>query len=459
MTIHQTRIKPAITAAEQRFLDLYAGAADKLPGAGSAAVKASREAALEQFASLGVPHRRVEEWKYTDLRMLMPEVHPLGGLADQAQTDVSLEAAIGEALAHLDAYRAVFINGRFRADLSSVQDAPGVAFDPLREVLEANDFGAQDIASRPLRKRDVVGALSTALATDGAVLTVSPKARLEKPIHLIVIASGEQAHLFALQHSVSIGEGAEVTLVETHVSDGQTQALAFTRLSIGAEASLKHVRLTEGASAKQLASADVTLGAGANYEPAQIVIDTAIARSEAGIRFDGPNAKLHFTGAMALRGHSHGDFTLVVDHAAPNGVSRELVKAVLDGRSRGVFQGKVIVQRGAQKTDGKQMANALLLSDDAEFDSKPELEIFADDVACGHGSTAGQLDPDLLFYIRARGIPEAEARALLIAAFIGEALDKIENEDLRAALKRRSRRGLPATQPRSTRLSRLKGSR
>jgi Fe-S cluster assembly protein SufD len=137
---------------------------------------------------------------------------------------------------------------------------------------------------------------------------------------------------------------------------------------------------------------------------------------------------------MMLRGQSHGDFTLVVDHAAPACESRELVKAVLDGRSRGVFQGKVIVQRGAQQTDGKQMANALLLSDEAEFDSKPELEIYADDVACGHGATAGQLDDELMFYLRARGIPEPQAKALLISAFIGEALSKIENEALREAL-------------------------
>jgi Fe-S cluster assembly protein SufD len=145
---------------------------------------------------------------------------------------------------------------------------------------------------------------------------------------------------------------------------------------------------------------------------------------------------------MLLRAHSHADFTLVVDHDAPGCESRELVKAVLDGRSRGVFQGKVIVERGAQKTDGKQMANALLLSDDAEFDSKPELEIFADDVVCGHGSTAGQLDDDMLFYLRARGIPEAEARSLLIAAFVGEALDRIENEALRAALEEKVARWL-----------------
>jgi Fe-S cluster assembly protein SufD len=139
-----------------------------------------------------------------------------------------------------------------------------------------------------------------------------------------------------------------------------------------------------------------------------------------------------------LRGRSHADFTLVVEHAAEACESRELIKAVVDGHSRGVFQGKVVVERGAQKTDGKQMANALLLSDDAEFDSKPELEIFADDVVCGHGATAGQLDDDMLFYLRARGIPEVEARALLIAAFVGEALEKVENEALRAALQEKA---------------------
>ncbi len=174
-----------------------------------------------------------------------------------------------------------------------------------------------------------------------------------------------------------------------------------------------------------------------------MAVDVALLRAEASIRFEGPNARCHYAGAMLQRVHSHADFTLVVDHAAPGCESRELVKAVLDGRSRGIFQGKVIVQRGAQKTDGKQMANALLLSDDAEFDSKPELEIFADDVVCGHGSTAGQLDDDMLFYLRARGIPEPEARSLLIAAFVGEALDKIDNEALRAALDEKIAAWLP----------------
>jgi Fe-S cluster assembly protein SufD len=432
MTIHQTTIRPAVTPAEQRFLDLYVSVSAKLPGARSAAVRAWRDAALDAFIMLGVPHRRVEEWKYTDLRALMPEVHPLGGLDGKAP-GVSVEAAIGKSLAHLDAYTAVFAGGSFRPDLSTIHDAPGVTFEPLQQALEDDGASAQAIATLSLRQRDVTAALSTAFATDGAILAIAPKTRLKKPIHLIFISSDDKPALYALQHAISIGDEAEVSLIETHEAH-QSQAISHTRVAIGAGASVKHVRLAASETSKHLGSMAVTLAERAHYEPLQIAVNGTLVRAEAAIRFDGPNARCHYTGAMLLRAHSHADFTLVVDHAAPHCESRELLKAVLGDRSRGVFQGKVIVERGAQKTDGKQMANALLLSDDAEFDSKPELEIFADDVVCGHGSTAGQLDEDMMFYLRARGIPETEARSLLIAAFVGEAFDRIDNEALRAAL-------------------------
>ena len=443
MTIHQTKIRPAITAAEQRFLDVYADASAKLPGARHEAVRAWRDAARDAFLSLGVPHRRVEAWKYTDLRALLPEVLPLAGVEAKAArhadydsaaltSDASLEAAIGTPLAELDAYRAVFVDGRFRADLSSIQTAQGVTFHPLGEALEADDASGT-VAKLAFGERDVIAALSTSLATDGAILSIAPQTRLEKPIHLIFIAAGGKPSLTAALHHISIGEGADVSIVETHETPG-SQALSYTKLAIGAGASVKHIRLSASEAAKQLSSATVTLAERAHYEPLQIAINGQLMRAEATIRFEGENAKCHYSGAMLLRAHAHADFTLVVDHAVPHCESRELVKAVLDGRSRGVFQGKVVVEPGAQKTDGKQMANALLLSDDAEFDSKPELEIFADDVVCGHGSTAGQLDEDMMFYIQARGIPEAEARALLIAAFVGQALDGIGNEALRTAL-------------------------
>ncbi len=430
MTIHPTKIRPAPTAAEQRYLDLYASVADRLPGARHAGLREARDVALDLFVSLGVPHRRVEEWKYTDLRTLMPEVHPLAGLTPALAVDVSVEAAIGKALAHLDAYRAVFVDGLFRPDLSSVQDAPGIMFQPRRAALEENSCAA--LARQAEAGRDAIAALAAAFATDGALLSVAPKTRLEKPIHLIFIVNEGAPKLAVTKNTVAIGEGADVQLVETHAALGESQALAYTRLCAGRDARLSHVRVTGGA--KQLASASVLLEERTHYEPLQMTVDGRLTRAQMHIRFNGPQARCHYAGAMMLRGQAHADFTLVVDHAAEACESRELVRAVLDGRSRGVFQGKVIVQRGARKTDGKQMANALLLSNEAEFDSKPQLEIFADDVACGHGSTAGQIDEDLMFYLRARGIPEPEARALLIAAFVGEALDKIGNEGLRAAL-------------------------
>ncbi len=431
MTIHPTTIRAALTPAEQRFIDLYEGSSERLPGARLADVRAWREAALERFAELGLPHRRMEEWKYTDLRTLMPEVHPLAGLLPAVAADVSVEAAAGKALAHFDAYRGVFVDGMFRPDLSTLDEAAGVTFTPLRASLEDEARAPGVLAQFPPVERDVIAALATVFATDGAMLRVPPKARLEKPIHLIFVA-GENAKLAATQSAIAIGDEAEVTLMETHVAAGDAQAICCMRLAIGAGARLSHVRLNEGA--KQLSSTLVELGERAQYEPVQITPDGVLTRAQLRIRFSGANARCHYAGAMMLRGQAHADFTLVVDHAAEACESRELVKAVVDGRSRGVFQGKVIVERGAQKTDGKQMSNALLLSDEAEFDSKPELEIFADDVVCGHGSTAGQLDEDLMFYLRARGIPEAEAKALLIAAFLGGALDKIGNEALRSAL-------------------------
>lgn len=431
MTIHQTTIRPAVTPAEQRFLDLYASVSGKLPGAGIPSVRAWRQAALDAFTKLGLPHRRVEEWKYTDLRTLMTEVRPLAGLTPPEHEDLSIEDLIGKPLAHLDAYRAVFVSGRFRADLSTIQNAPGLGFEPLQRSLQHDAASAQAIERLPLSEKDVIAALSAAFATDGAVLAIAHGAQLEKPIHFIFISSDGSLH--ALQHAISIGEGAKVSLLETHAGAANSQAISAMRIAVGKRASLKHVRLTMGA-CKHLASSTITLGEESHYEPLQVAVDGTLLRAGSNIRFDGPKGRLHYAGAMLLRGHAHADFTLVVDHAAPGCESRELVKAVLDGRSRGVFQGKVIVQRGAQKTDGKQMAKALLLSDEAEFDSKPELEIFADDVVCGHGSTAGQLDDDMMFYLRARGIPEAEARSLLIAAFIGETLDRIDDEALRTAL-------------------------
>ena len=178
----------------------------------------------------------------------------------------------------------------------------------------------------------------------------------------------------------------------------------------------------------------VELGADARYDAFQFSTGASLTRNQVYLCFAGEGSAADISGAFLLRARQHCDTTLLVEHRVPRCTSRELFKGVLDGEARGVFQGKIIVSPGAQKTDGKQMAGALLLSETAEFDSKPELEIFADDVVCGHGSTSGQIDEELLFYLEARGIPESQARALLIQAFVGEALEKVEDETLREAL-------------------------
>lgn len=438
MTLHQTTIRPAVTAPEQRFLDLYAEFAARLPGGTVPQIRAWRDAALDQFALLGLPHRRVEEWKYTDLRSLMAEVYPLAGLKQTDGVGVGIDALIGKSLADIDAYRAVFVNGRFNPTLSTVQQADGVTFQPLSAAMDDESGVARLLSTLPIVERDAIALLSTAFATDGAILNVEADAKVEKPVHLIFASTGDSPNFCAYQNAIAIGEGAQISLIETHAAEGQSQTIALTRLAIASNAALKHVRVNTGPSAKHLSSIIAKLGEKTEYDPLQLTVDGAVTRAQANIRFEGQDARCHYTGTMMLRRQSHADFTLIVEHAAVGCESRELVKAVLDGRSRGVFQGKVIVERGAQKTDGKQMANALLLSDDAEFDSKPELEIYADDVACGHGATAGQLDEDLMFYLRARGIPEAEARALLIAAFVGEALEKVDNEALRYALEEKA---------------------
>ena len=213
------------------------------------------------------------------------------------------------------------------------------------------------------------------------------------------------------------------------------QLNTLSEVTVGRAATLHHAKVAvdEGSNV-HLGNWDVTLDAKATYRGFQFSTGLGLARNDINIVFAGEGGKLDLSGAYLVRGSEHVDTTLVVDHAVPACESRELFKGVLDGHGRGIFQGKIIVQPDAQKTDGKQMSQALMLSEDAEFDSKPELEIFADDVVCGHGATSAELDPDMLFYCRSRGIPESEARALMIESFIGEAIDKVEHPEVRTAL-------------------------
>jgi Fe-S cluster assembly protein SufD len=351
-----------------------------------------------------------------------------------AEVDAALEA-----LAALDAHRVVFVNGAHRPELSRLEGAHGLAVEPLAVALEAP---SERIADGLIRADAVtqgpMGALNTAFMTDGAVVKVAEGAELSKPLLIVFVRAGKAPRLITTRNVVRVGARARATLIEAYVTlagAAAGQANAQSDIAIGNGASLVHVKCTlDGTASAHVAGWLAALGTEASYRVFQLTAATGLVRNNLLATFKGEGAKLDISGCFLGRDAEHIDTTLVVDHAVPGCESRELFKGVLAGRARGVFQGKVIVRPDAQKTDGKQMAQVLMLSEDAEFDSKPELEIHADDVVCGHGSTAAEIDPGMLFYLRARGIPLEEARALLIESFVGEALDKVEDERLREAL-------------------------
>jgi Fe-S cluster assembly protein SufD len=289
--------------------------------------------------------------------------------------------------------------------------------------------------------------LNAALATDGVALSISDGAALAKPVQIIHVATASSASAFT-RSQVRIGNGARVTLVENFVAAEGTntyQAHDALLLFIGDGAEFTQMRLmADGTDAANITSAISLVGARAKFNLFNLTAGGAVSRYQGFVTFGGEGSELNVNGVNLLKGTQHGDTTLVVDHAVPHCTSREQFRAVVDGRAHSVFQGRIIVRAGAQKTDGKMMTRALLLSDEAEADNKPELEIFADDVTCGHGATAGALDESLLFYLRARGLSEKEAQALLIQAFVGEAIEGIADDDLREAVMAAAERWLEA---------------
>jgi Fe-S cluster assembly protein SufD len=431
MTVALTRTK-----AEQAFPEMFEAVAARLPG--SAAVAEARKAAIGAFVGLGLPHRRIEDWKYTDLRSVLKEALPpaLGEAAPVTRQQV--DAAL-EGLAELDAHRIVLVNGTYRAELSDATKARGLQVASLASALERPDQATVDglfQASAP--GQEAVTGLNTAFMSDGAVVGIAEGAGLAKPVLLVHVRAGSEPKLVTVRNVIHVGAGAQATIIEAHVTlpgAAPGQANVLTQIEVGGSASVLHAKLTlEGAGTTHLASWQAAIGADAVYRVFQLTAGTGLVRNHLAPTFAGEGGRLDFAGCFLGRDAEHIDTTMVVDHAVPGCTSRELIKGVLAGRARGVFQGKVIVRPNAQKTDGKQMAQALMLSEEAEFDSKPELEIFADDVVCGHGSTAAQLDDDLLFYLRSRGVPLADARALLVESFVGEAFDRIADGRLRAAL-------------------------
>src|SRR3954471_10837470 len=416
--------------AEQQLAAEWAAAKAKLPGAAPL-----RNAAFERFAKAGLPTRRVEEWKYTDLRALMRDAKPLAARPGADVFDKLKDAGAG--LGDLEARRIVIADGYLAPDWTddNAHD-PGVTITELfASLTEENLYRLNSLPEAA--RSDIAVSLNTAFMTGGVVIHVRKDACIEQPIHLAHVFSGKTAAAVYPRSLVIVEPGARLMLIESHEGPAGIDYQVNTALQIfaGEGAHVDHIKVTrEGGKALHISSLMADVGAHARFNTFGYTTGGGVVRNQLFLRFGGDGTLANIRGATLLKGRQHADTTLVVDHAAAGCQSREVFKSVLDEESRGIFQGKIIVRPGAQKTDAKMASHALMLSEEAEADSKPELEIFADDVQCGHGATAGALDEDLLFYLRARGIPYADAEALLIQAFVGEAIEGIEHAGLRDAL-------------------------
>ncbi len=390
------------------FVARYNGFRDRLPGD-----RELRDAAAEAFT---LPSMKSEAWRYTSLRPLAESVF------SEPLTEVSPNASELDSLPDLP--RLVLIEGRYQPELSSLPE--GVDVQSFRQ---RPDFGTMASIQEPMV------ALNTMLAEDGVHLNVAAGVDAGA-VMLVSLAPDEHRPVaFHPRHSIRLGAGAKLTILEVAQGAGQYLHNAVTEVHVAEDAVLTHVRLQdEGTAAFHVNTTYAEIAGHGTYDAFVLTLGARLSRTEIHARLAGPHGMVHLNGAQLLTGNQHGDITTVVKHDAPDCGSRQTIKNVLSGRSRGVFQGRIEVARIAQKTDGYQMNQALLLSPDAEIDCKPQLEIYADDVKCSHGATIGELDADQLFYLRSRGVPAAEARSILVRAFLVEAIDLITHEGARAML-------------------------
>ncbi len=426
------QIIPSRTPVEVALAETFALTRGRSDGA---AVMALRDAAFERFAAAGLPHRRVESWHYTDLRSLMRQALPTAA-APSAAAVAALRPELDAA--GLDGPRLVLVDGHFVAALSTPLPQ-GATVQPLAAVLASGEAALlQLVTGASLDVRDPIFALNAALMQDGVVVDIAPGAEIETPIHVVQMSASAAPVARFGRSLVRVGAGAKVAIAEWSLGAANAgQVFDALILAVGDGARVRHTvsRAATAAGSLWIESFLADLGAGVDFDSFALLAGDGVVRRQMFVRFGGARSKGVLGGVSLLRHRTHADTTLFVDHVGEGCESRETFRHILDEGATGVFQGKLRVAPGAQKTDGKMMSRALLLSEDAAMNNKPELEIFADDVACGHGATCGGLNEEQIFYLRSRGIPRAEAEALLLEAFAAELVDAIGEPALVARLR------------------------
>lgn len=427
------------------------------PAAGRAPwLSTTRAAALETFRASGYPGRNEEEWRFTNVE---PVERSLYALAPSVPADSAVARSVEDALMGISSGpRLVFLNGRWSAELSETKGLPaGVRLSGLREALAG---GGSLIETYLGRQVDVdkhsFAALNSALWEDGACLHLAERTVVPDPILLVFLTSPNVSAMTSPRILIVAEARAQATIVETYgplteVPDGMRPRKnasdrfpksdyftnAVTEVVLGEGAIVDHVKLqVESTRAFHLATTGARLSRDSRYASRSISVGGALVRNDLIAVLDGEGAECTLDGLFLATGSQHIDNHTTIDHAKPHGTSREIYKGILGGRARGVFDGKIIVRPDAQKTDSRQVNRNLLLSDSALINTKPQLEINADDVKCAHAATIGRLDEASLFYLRSRGLGEAQARALLIEAFAGEVVGRISLDPLRTRIGR-----------------------
>ncbi|MBW3098890.1 Fe-S cluster assembly protein SufD [Pseudohoeflea coraliihabitans] len=410
--------KPTLTPAEQGLIDAFVAKVSDLPG--DAELTAHRDRLIAQLTETGLPSRRIEAWHYTDLRTLLKSVpgpQPAG--AADALPPIAPNALILPLLQGTHVQPAA---------------ADGLTCTSLQERLLA---GGASETLQPLGRDDAIGMINSAFVTDGYVMSLDSEAELAPILELQAVQDGGQAHG---RFEFEANAASRATILERHARSGDSAGLtsSVSVLKLAENADLTWIILQDrGADDVHLGQLRAELAEGARLRLFVINTGGHLVRQEVVVKVEGEGAHFDLRAINLLAGQGHTDVTLSIDHSAPHTTSEEVVRNVVLDRARGVFQGQIRVAREAQKTDAQMACNTLLLTDEGEFDAKPELEIFADDVICAHGATVIDLDPAHLFYLTARGISEKVARQLLINGFVDELLDELDNEELADVLKRR----------------------
>lgn len=408
--------QPQRTPAETALIDAFGDRLSLLPGDGAVMLK--RDDAIEAIKH-GLPTRRIESWHYTDLRRLLnavPDFDP---------------AALAKAVAPIVEGSAVLpvLNGKSDAKTPAIE---GVTVQRLSEKLIDGSVapGLDRYGSD-----DAIGALNTAFVADGYFVDIADGTELEKPLELQNVQAGGQTHVRLL---VRVGAGAKAVVVERQAGDGVALVSSVSQLVLGEGAEVTWLIVQEQPdTATHLAQFKAHIGKNAKLTLFVMNAGGKLVRQEVMVKTTGEGADFKLRGINLLAGDTHSDVTMVLDHTVPHTTSTEVIRNVVTGKARGVFQGRINVHQYAQKTNAKMACNTLLLSDDGEFSTKPELEIFADDVVCGHGATVTEIDHDHLFYLMARGIDEKSARGLLVKAFVAEVIEELDDETIVEALEAR----------------------